>query len=100
MYVQDCVDGLIRFMERITDAKPVNLGSEEVISVGDLARKIIELSGKRIQIEYDPSGPQGTHRYSTDATRMRNLLDWAPRTSLQEGLKRTFEWARARLSVR
>jgi nucleoside-diphosphate-sugar epimerase len=99
LYVQDCVDGLIRFMEKITDAEPANLGSEEVISIGDLAQKIIELSGQRIQIEYDPSGPQGTHRYSTDATRMRDLLNWTPRTSLQEGLKRTFEWARARLNV-
>ncbi len=99
LYVQDCVDGLIRFMERITDAEPVNLGSEEVISIGDLAWKIIELSGKGIEIEYDPSGPQGTHRYSADTTRMRDLLDWTPTTSLQGGLRKTFEWARARLNL-
>lgn len=99
LYVQDCVDGLIRFMERITDAEPVNLGGGEVISIGDLAQKIIKISGKHIQIEYDPSGPQGTHRYSPDATRMKNLLDWAPRTSLNEALERTFEWARARMKA-
>jgi len=100
LYVQDCVDGLIQFMEKITNAEPVNLGSEEVISIGDLAQRIVELSGKHIDIEYDLAGPRGTHRYSADTTRMKSLLDWTPETSLHEGLKSTFDWERARLSPR
>jgi len=97
LYIQDCVDGLIRCMERTTNAEPVNLGSEEVTSIADLAHKIVGLSDKCIRIEYDLHGPQGTHRYSADTSRMRSLLDWAPKISLQEGLKSVFEWARARL---
>ena len=97
LYIQDCVDGLIRCMERITNAEPVNLGSEEVTSIADLARKIVGLSGKCIRIEYDLHGPQGTHRYGADTSKMRSLLDWDPKISLREGLKSVFEWARVRL---
>jgi nucleoside-diphosphate-sugar epimerase len=99
LYVRDCVTGLLRSAEKITDAEPVNLGSEEVVSIDELAHKVIQLSGKRIDIEYDLEGPQGTHRYCADTTRMRNLLEWAPETPLEEGLGNTLSWARMTLDV-
>jgi nucleoside-diphosphate-sugar epimerase len=99
LYVRDCVTGLIRCAEKITDAEPVNLGSEEVISIDELAHRVIRLSGKRIDIEYDLAGPQGTHRYCADTTRMRNLLEWAPETPLEKGLENTLNWARMTLDV-
>jgi nucleoside-diphosphate-sugar epimerase len=99
LYVRDCVEGLMRCAERITNAEPVNLGNEELVSIGQLAKNVIRFSGKRIDLEYDPAGPQGTHRYCADTTKMKKLLDWAPETPLEEGLRRTFNWARTRLNV-
>jgi len=93
LYVKDCVEGLVVAMERISDADPVNLGSEEVISIRQLAEKIVNLSGKGIEIEFDPSGPRGVNRYCADTTKMKNVLNWRPRISLEEGLKKTYQWA-------
>jgi len=93
LYVKDCVEGLIIAMEKISDADPINLGSEEVISIRQLAEKIVSLSGKKIEIEFDPSGPRGINRYCADTTKMKNLLNRRPRISLEEGLKKTYRWA-------
>jgi nucleoside-diphosphate-sugar epimerase len=93
LYVNDCVDGLIRCMEKISDGAAINLGSEEIVPVDRLAKQIISLSGKDIKIEYDPSGPQGTHRYCANTSRMRKVLEWWPPTPFPEGLRATFEWA-------
>jgi len=99
LYIQDCVDGLLLSMEKIVDADTVNLGSEEVVSISELAQKIISLSRKNIDLKYDLSGPQGTHRYCADTTKMKKVLGWSPRISLDEGLRRTYEWARGKLHV-
>lgn len=99
LYVQDCVDGLLLSMEKIVDADPINLGSEELVSVNELAQKIIKLSGKSIDVKYDPSGPQGTHRYCADITKMKKVLGWSPKIPLDEGLRRTYEWATRKLHV-
>ena len=97
LYVGDCVEGLIRAMEKVENADPINLGSKEVISIGELARKIVSLSGKNIKIEYDLSGPKGTYKYCADTTKMKKILEWEPKISLDEGLKRTYKWARKEL---
>lgn len=99
LHVQDCVDGFLLSMERIEDGGPVNLGSEEVVSIGELAKKIVKLSGKDMNINHDLSGPQGTHRYCANTTKMRRVLGWSPKISLDEGLRRTYEWVRRELNV-
>jgi len=99
LYVQDCVEGLILGMEKTVDADPINLGSEEVVSINELAKKIINISGKIIETRYDLSGPQGTHKYCADTTKMKQALGWTPQTSLDEGLERTYQWAERELNV-
>jgi len=99
LYVQDCVDGLITAMNKVKDAAPVNLGSDELISIQELAGKIAGLAGKYMDIEHDLAGPQGTRRYCADLTKMRKALNWSPRVHLEDGLSRTLEWARGELSV-
>jgi len=94
LYAKDCVEGFFRCMDCIEDGSPINLGSTEVISIADLATKIIELSGKKIEIEFDPSGPQGTHRYCADTSKMEKVLKWKPPTPFAVGLKNTFDWGR------
>lgn len=98
MYVDDCVEGLIRCMERKADGDPINLGNgEEVVSINELAGRIIKLSGKDIEIEHDTSGPRGTYKYCADTTKMEEALGWSPKVTLDEGLKKTYEWAEREL---
>lgn len=97
LYVKDCVEGLLRAIDRIDDGSPINMGSEDVISIADLAKRVIGLSRKEVEIVFDLSGPRGVNRYCADTTKMRELLDWAPSTSLDEGLERTYVWAKRRL---
>jgi len=98
MHVSDCVDGLILCMEKKADADPINLGNgKEVVSINELIEKIVKISGKDIKIEHDPSGPKGTYKYCADTTKMRKALGWEPKISLDEGLKRTYEWAEEEL---
>ena len=99
LYVGDCVEGFLLAMEKITDGDVINLGSEEVVSIGKLADEIVKLSGKDINVEYDLSGPQGTHRYCANTEKMKKVLGWRPNTPLDEGLRRTYEWARRELNV-
>ena len=99
LYVQDCVEGLLLNMEKVTDAETINLGSNELISIGELAKKIVEISGKDIKVEYDLSGPSGTNRYCADTTRMERVLGWKPKTTLEEGLIKTYNWALDELNV-
>lgn len=99
LYVEDCVEGFLVAMEEITNGDAINLGSEEVISISKLAEKIVKLSGNDINIEYDLSGPQGTHRYCANTTKMKNVLGWSPKTPLDEGLRKVYDWARRELNV-
>lgn len=103
LYVSDCVDGMLKVMEKITNAEAINMGSEEVITIKDMADKIIQTSGKNIRLEYDLDGPQGTHRYCADTHRMKEMLKWSPKICLDEGLKRVYSWAetvlRAQLAI-
>ena len=99
LHVQDCVDGLLLAMDRVKDADPINLGSDQLISIRDLAEKIARLAGRHMDIENDPAGPQGTRKYCADLTKMRRTLNWSPRVHLEEGLSRTLEWARGELNV-
>lgn len=99
LYVEDCVDGLLLNMEKITDAEAVNLGGDELVSIGGLAKKVMDVSGKDIEIGYDLSGPRGTNRYCADTTRMEEVLGWRPETPLEVGLGRTYRWAVGELDV-
>jgi nucleoside-diphosphate-sugar epimerase len=99
LYVEDCVEGFLLAMEKITNGDAINLGSEEVISIGKLAKKIVKLSGKDINMEYDLSGPQGTHRYCANTEKMKKVLEWSPKIPLEEGLERVYKWERGELNV-
>ncbi len=99
LYVQDCIEGLLHFMDKVTDAEGINLGSNEVVSIRDLAERVVKLSGKEIKIQWDPSGPTGTNRYCADQTRMQQVLNWVPETPLNEGLQKTYQWAKGVLDV-
>lgn len=99
LYVQDCVQGLLLFMEKLTNAEAINLGAAEVVSIRTLAKRVVQVSGKDIPLEWDTSGPTGTNRYCADQTLMKKHLSWVPETPLDVGLQRTYNWAMGVLNV-
>jgi GDP-D-mannose 3',5'-epimerase len=90
-YIDDCVRGTAMLMESNYD-KPLNIGSDRLVTIGELADIIIKISGKRITKQYDLSAPQGVRGRNADITLARKFLGWEPRVSLEEGLAKTYKW--------
>lgn len=95
-YIDDCVEGIYRLMGS-NYALPLNLGQDRLISIDDLVDIVSKISGKRIFKEYDLSKPQGVRGRNSDNTRLREVLDWQPKISLEEGLERTYKWIEERV---
>ncbi|MFK0289753.1 NAD-dependent epimerase/dehydratase family protein [Streptomyces sp. NPDC090442] len=90
-YVDDCVTGLLR-LARSTVDRPVNIGSEERISIAELVGRISAVAGKEIVPRYRPDKPVGPLGRVSDNTLCRQLLGWQPSTPLDFGLRRTYRW--------
>jgi nucleoside-diphosphate-sugar epimerase len=94
-YIDDCVKGTVALMGSDYD-KPINIGSERLVTVNDLVDMIIKISGKKITKKYDLSAPQGVRGRNADITLARKVLKWEPRVSLEEGLSKTYKWIKER----
>jgi nucleoside-diphosphate-sugar epimerase len=90
-YIDDAVRGTVMLMESDWD-KPINIGSERLVTIDELADIIIEISGKKITKLYDLSAPQGVRGRNADISLARKALGWEPQISLEEGLRRTYRW--------
>ncbi len=96
LYVDECVEGVLRLM-RSDFTGPVNIGSDEMISINDLAKMIIEISGKKITIKNIP-GPIGVMGRNSDNTLIKEKLGWAPSYSLKKGIDKTYKWIGERVN--
>jgi GDP-L-fucose synthase len=94
IYVRDTVAGMILAVERSITAEPINIGSAEEISIGDLARLIISLAGTNPRIEFDETKPSGQPRRCPDVEKAKKLLGFEARVPLKEGLTKTIDWYR------
>ena len=72
--------------------EPLNLGQDRMISVNELVDIVANIAGKKIRKRYDVSKPQGVRGRNSDNTRLREVLNWEPTISLEEGLTRTYHW--------
>jgi GDP-D-mannose 3',5'-epimerase len=90
LYVDECVEGILR-LTRSEFEGPVNIGSEEMITINDLAKMAIDISGKNITIKNIP-GPTGVRGRNSDNKLIQEKLDWAPNYPLINGMSKTFEW--------
>lgn len=97
MYVDDLVEGVWRLL-RSPYVGPVNVGSQDEISVLDLARTIVELTGSRSRIEFGPLPPDDPKVRRPDTSLAKRELGWEPRVSIAEGLRRTRDWFAAALA--
>jgi GDP-D-mannose 3',5'-epimerase len=98
MYVDDCVEGIYRIM-RSDYPHPLNLGTDELVTVNQLVDTIAEIAGKRIIKRHDASKPQGVRGRNSDNTRIREVLGWGPQISLREGLAPTYRWIESELEA-
>jgi nucleoside-diphosphate-sugar epimerase len=101
LYVGDLVD----FVERAVDRQPVpyalyNAGYGHAVSINDVVAKIVAASGRSLRIEHDLSKPTIKTSLSLDCAKAARELDWRPRTSLDEGIRRTIDWWRANVPQR
>jgi len=90
-YIDDCIRGTVMLMESDWD-KPINIGSERLVTIDELADMIIRISGKNIVKKYDPTAPQGVRGRNADVSLAIKVLGWEPRVSLEEGLTKTYTW--------
>ena len=91
MYVDDCVEGLIRIMAS-GYREPLNLGRDELVTINELVNLVARIAGKRITKRHNLSGPQGVRGRNSNNTRLRKVLGWEPSVPLERGLASTFEW--------
>jgi nucleoside-diphosphate-sugar epimerase len=75
---------------------PVNIGSEEMISINDFAKMIIELSGKNLKIKNIP-GPLGVRGRKSDNKLIREKLFWSPSKQLKDGIEKTYNWIKLQI---
>ncbi len=90
-YIDDCVRGTIMRMESDYD-KPLNIGSDRLVTINELADIIIGISGKKLTKQYNPGSPQGVRGRNADLTLVKKIMGWKPQVSLEEGLVRTYRW--------
>lgn len=95
-YIDDCVEGIYRLM-RSDYGEPLNLGQDRMISINELVDIVANVAGKKIGKRYDLTKPQGVRARNSDNTLLREVLDWEPTISLEEGLDRTYHWIAAQL---
>jgi nucleoside-diphosphate-sugar epimerase len=96
-YIDDCVEGIHRIMNS-DHPKPLNLGSDELISVDGLVDLISKVAGKRLVKRHDLSKPQGVRGRNSDNTLASTVLGWQPSISLEQGLSETYRWIASRVT--
>ena len=95
LYVDDCVEGLVRAAAHFDGAEPVNLGTGQEISIRELATLVAELTGFEGEIRWNTAMPNGQPRRSLDTSRGEALFGFRARVPLRDGLARTIVWYRS-----
>ena len=91
LYIDECIEGVIRFMQ--SDFKgPLNIGSEEMISMNDFMAMIIKISNKNLSIKNTPFHGEGVRGRNSDNTLIEKKLNWKPNYPLEEGISKTYDW--------
>jgi len=95
LYVDECIEGTIRLM-RSNFKGPVNIGSEEMVTIDDLVDLVAGIAGKTVEKVHIP-GPTGVRGRNSDNRLIREMLNWAPQAALKKGLASTYRWIETRI---
>jgi GDP-D-mannose 3',5'-epimerase len=96
LYIDECIEGVRRLMKS-EFAGPVNIGSEEMVSINQLAEMVMQIAGKKLSIKHI-SGPLGVRGRNSDNRLIADKLGWKPSRSLREGLEKTYRWIEDRVA--
>ncbi|WP_160010322.1 NAD-dependent epimerase/dehydratase family protein [Rhizobium sp. 18055] len=95
LYIDECIEGTLRLM-RSGFAGPVNIGSEEMVSINQLVDMVCDIAGKRLHKRH-VAGPTGVRGRASDNRLIAETLDWQPTQSLMAGLEKTYAWVESQL---
>lgn len=93
MYIDDCIKGIQDIMYSNIE-EPINLGSNEMVSINQLVDIVEDIAGYKLQRKYDPDAPKGVRGRNSDNTLIRQYLNWEPSIPLRNGMNKTYEWIR------
>ena len=96
-YIDDAVKATTLLMESEYD-KPINIGSDRLVTINQLADIITTISGKKITKEYNSTAPQGVRGRNADLTLVKKVLNWQPQVTLEQGLNKTYKWIAQQLN--
>jgi nucleoside-diphosphate-sugar epimerase len=85
---------------RSDDEKPFNLGTDELVTVNQLVDTVAAAAGKRVVKRHNLTKPQGVRGRNSDNSRLRSVLDWEPKTSLQQGIVPTYRWIQQQVGTK
>ena len=91
LYIDDCLDAVFKLMQSNDFHGPVNIGSDQLISINDLASSYIRFSGKNLTIKHI-DGPQGVRGRNSNNELIAEKLSWEPYISLETGMRKTYDW--------
>ena len=97
LYIDECLEGVRRLMESDFTG-PVNIGSEEMVTINQLAEIAMEIAGKKLTIRHI-TGPLGVRGRNSDNRLIAEKLGWRPTRPLREGLEKTYAWIASQLCV-
>jgi GDP-D-mannose 3', 5'-epimerase len=97
MYIDDCVEGLIRLMHS-NHHEPLNLGTDQLVTINELVDMVCAVAGKRLRKRHDLTQPQGVRGRNSDNSRLREVLGWEPDIPLEHGLAITYKWIEREIS--
>ncbi len=97
LYIDECVEGIRRLMEAPQSYDPLNIGSDEIISINELAQMIIGISGKKLALNHI-EGPQGVRGRCSHNGLINYRLHWKPNLPLKNGIEKTYEWVNSQIN--
>lgn len=96
MFIDDCIEGLLRLMDSDYH-EPLNLGTDELVTIDQLVSIVEKVAGKRLVRYYDLTAPQGVRGRNSDNTQLKKVLGWEPTTLLADGMVPTYRWIAERV---
>ena len=97
LYVDDAVDAIVAARDKSMGKGVIQIGPSESHSIAEIAEKIVNISGKDIEISYDNSKPEGDMDRTADWSKAEKILRWCPKVLIHDGLRSTYEWSKKTL---
>jgi len=99
IHIDDIVNSLILGLEKGMGKGYIQIGPDKSTTIAEIARLVVKISGKDIQIVFDETKPEGDKARAADASKAAAILGWKPTVSLEEGLQKTYEWIKNEIEV-